>query len=118
MRRRLVLLTLLVVVLSACTPGSDDSSTTSDAEGPSSSTSTGVATSTTTTTTPPDGFGGELVVGQQDSITSLNPFAPDFFGGGLAGNLIWATVYDIEPTTWQRVPDLVTVLPRGPAPSS
>lgn len=111
MRRRVVLLALLIVT-AACTPGSDEpTSTTESLSGSTTRTVVDPSTSSSSTTEPPDGLGGELVIGQQESIASLNPFAPDFFGGRVAGNLVWATIYDIEPGSWSRVPDAVTVLP-------
>ncbi len=115
--RRLLPLIVLVVAAVACTPGSDESTTTTATiDDPATTSVVDTSTSSSSTTQAPDGVGGELVVGQQDSISSLNPFAPDFFGGRIAGNLVWATVYDIDPVSWQRVPDLVTVLPsRGDA---
>ncbi len=107
--RRLLLLPLLLLAASACTPSSGG--TTDASESSTTASSTTAPTTSTSTTVAPDGFGGELVVGQMDSIPTLNPFAPDAFGIDLAGNLTWARVYDIEPETWDRVPDMVTALP-------
>ncbi len=71
-----------------------------------------VPSSTTTTSGPPDGFGGEIRIGIPGELTSLNPFSDDFFGdGAVAGKAVWATVYDIDPVTWEKIPDLVTSLP-------
>lgn len=40
-------------------------------------------------------------------IETLNPFAPDAFGVHTYGNLAWATMYDIDPDTWDRMPEVV-----------
>ncbi|MFC2153074.1 ABC transporter substrate-binding protein [Actinomycetota bacterium] len=103
--RRFVVLAAIALVGVACTP--DDAVTTT------STTATDVTTTTLapTTTAAPDGFGGSLTIATGGPIGSLNPFAPDFGLSRLAGNAVWATVYDIEPGTWDRIPDVVTGLP-------
>lgn len=106
------LVVLVAVVTAACTPSGDDPSTTSEAE---SSTSTTVVLGGSTTTSsappPPDGFGGTVRIGMDTSIGTLNPFASNNFHGRMAGNAVWATVFDIDPDTWERVPDAVTGMP-------
>lgn len=107
MRHLPVFVVAFAVVVAACTPGGDGSSTsTTDSSGGGSST-----TLATTTTEPPDGYGGELTVGLDVPIATLNPFSPTSFGERIAGNLVWATVYDIDPDTWERIPDTVAALP-------
>ncbi len=68
--------------------------------------------SATTTTLAPSEHEGEVVIGVDLPIQTLNPFAsgasPDT---RLAGQAVWATIYDIEPQTWERIPDAVTSLP-------
>jgi peptide/nickel transport system substrate-binding protein len=112
MRRTLPLIVAIGIVIAACTPSDDGGGTTGVGDqGGQEGASTTVAVSTSSTL-PPDGFGGELVVGVDTfDITTLNPFAPDAFGSRIVGNAIWATVYDIDPETWERVPDAVTALP-------
>lgn len=71
-----------------------------------------ILSSTTTTSGPPDGFGGEIRIGIPGELTSLNPFSDDFSGDeSIAGNAVWATVYDLDPVTWEKIPDNVTSLP-------
>lgn len=65
----------------------------------------------TTATGPPDGFGGDVTIGVDFPIETLNPFAPYAFGVRMYGNLVWATVYDIDPGTWDRMPDVVETMP-------
>jgi len=108
--RFVAVLVLVVVLVAACTPddgGSGSTSITSDVVGSSTTDSAGP----TTTIEPPDGFGGEVTVGVDLAVETLNPFAPNAFDQRLAGNAIWAMVYDIDPETWDRVPDVVTSLP-------
>ena len=103
--RRLVVFAVIALIGVACTP--DDGV-------PTTSTPTVDAPTTTlatTTTTAPDGVGGSLTIATGGPIGSLNPFAPDAGLSRLAGNAVWATVYDIEPGTWDRIPDVVSGLP-------
>ena len=110
MRRLLMISFALALAGAACTNTGDDTTSTTTVPDASSSSSITVAT-TTTTTSPPDGFGGEVRLGVDLAISSLNPFAQDAFGERLAGNAVWAMVYDIDPETWQRIPDTVVSLP-------
>lgn len=100
-------LVALALVVAACTSGGDDTTTTSV-----TTSSTTTLPQATTTTEPPDGFGGQAVVGLPFGVATLNPFQA---GGSpevrLVGNAVWATVYDIDPITWDRIPDNVTSLP-------
>lgn len=105
--------TLLAVALlvAACTP--DDGGATTSVEGTDRDTTTTVAAATTTTA-PPDGYGGTVRVGLQAEVPSvLNPLDPSAEGsGGIAlGNAVWAMVYDIDPMTFEKVPDSVIGLP-------
>ena len=111
MFRAAVSVLVLAVVASGCTNSGDDGTSTSPPPSePSTSSSVTVAT-TTTSPAPPDGFGGEIRLGADPALSSLNPFAPDSNGERLAGNAVWAIVYDIEPDTWDRIPDTVVSLP-------
>ncbi len=106
MPRYALLLVAVALSVVACTP--DGGGTTTTAAGPVITT----PSSSTTTTGPPDGFGGHITIGLEAPVTSLNPFASDFFGGSAsAGNAVWATVYKVDPLTWQKIPDTVTSLP-------
>ena len=109
----------LALVLAACTPAATTPETTVTT---SSSTTTVEATTTTvppttvppvatTTTEPPNGFGGEVTIGVDLAPGTLNPFAPNAFDIRSAGNMVWATVYDIDPETWDRIPDVVEAMP-------
>lgn len=101
-------LVALVLVLAACTSGGEETTTTKIV-GTSSTTTLPQAT---TTSSPPDGFGGEAVVGIPFGLETLNPFqAGGIDGVRLVGNALWATVYDIDPDTWERIPDNVSALP-------
>ncbi|MCL1599041.1 MAG: ABC transporter substrate-binding protein [Actinomycetia bacterium] len=113
MHRLVVLVTSVALFVTACTSATSQVSTpTTVAE----TTTTTVATTTTvppttTTTEAPDGFGGQITIGLDVAVESLNPFAPNSFRELLAGNLVWAVVYDIDPETWEKIPDVVKDLP-------
>jgi len=112
MRRILTLSFALALLGAACTNSGDDTTSTASEPTQSSSSTPSITVATTTTTTsPPDGFGGEITLGVELAVSSLNPFAPDAFGERLAGNTVWAMVYDIDPETWDRIPDSVVSLP-------
>jgi ABC-type transport system substrate-binding protein len=106
----------MVVAVASCTPTADRSATTTAVSAVTTSVSVPSSTtlpppSTTTTTREPEGFGGEVTIGVEMAPETLNPFAPGGFGVRLPGNAIWAMVYDIDPVTWDRVPDAVEALP-------
>ncbi len=110
----LILAAGLVLLATACTPSSGGSTTTTASRPTTTSTMAPSSTTTvpvTTTTEAPDGFGGEVTIGIDFPIETLNPFAENAFDARLAGNLVWATVYDIDPETWDRVPDVVEAMP-------
>lgn len=112
MHRRVLPALALVLVVAACTPNGGETSTTAPGTGSSPTTSDAASsTSSTSSTVPPDGFGGVVTIGVETSVATLNPFSPNAFNERLAGNLVWALVYDIAPKTWERVPESVTVLP-------
>lgn len=104
MPRYASVLVCLTFVIAACTPGGDATTTTNALPTPS--------TTTSTVNSPPDGFGGTLTIGIDVAPTTLNPFGPNGSGSTrIVGNAVWATVYDIDPVTWERIPDNVTALP-------
>jgi ABC-type transport system substrate-binding protein len=109
-----ILAASFVVLAAACTESSGDTATTSGSQ-PSATTTVPFVTTTTvpvtTTTEAPDGFGGEVTVGVDFPIETLNPFASNAFGVRTYGNLVWATVYDVDPDTWNRIPDVVEAMP-------
>ncbi len=112
MRRRILPALALVLIAVACTSNSDETSTTEAGAGSSPTiTDAASSTSSTSSTIPPDGFGGEVTIGMETSVGTLNPFSPNAFNERLAGNLVWALVYDIAPETWERTPESVTTLP-------
>lgn len=105
--RRLLPVLILAFVVVACTPGDSAETTTS--------TSPTVPTipSTTTSTTPPDGRGGTVRVAVDELPVTVNPVAPgsDTPSTRLIGNALWARIYDIDPGTWDRIPDVVLSMP-------
>ena len=103
--RRLFILAAIALIGVACTP--DDAVTTTSTSAADASTTTLAST----TTTAPDGLGGSLTIATGGPIGPLNPFAPDAGLSRLVGNAVWATVYDIEPGTWDRIRDAVSGLP-------
>lgn len=106
MGRFTVLFVVAALVLVACTPESDVGSTT---------TASGVtltAPSETTSTEAPTTVDREAVIGVGQAVLTLNPFSDNAFEETeVAGQAVWATVYDIVPGTWERVPVSVTSLP-------
>lgn len=96
-----VSIAILSVVAAGCTP--EESSTTT------ATTPTSTLPSITTTTSAPR---PSVTVGIQDANYDFNPFTNfDNPSQRVVGNAVWATVYDIEPETWERIPDVVLALP-------
>ena len=97
----------LALLIAACTPA--------DGVQPTTTAANGVPVPSITSSTlslPPDGFGGHISVGIDATPTTLNPFDPGALEAArTVGNAVWATVYDIDPLTWERIPDNVTALP-------
>ena len=96
MSRSALFVAVMAVVTAAGTSGAVETRATTTAV-PMSTTTTVAATTTqppttTTTTEPSDGFGGEVTIGVDVSIESLNPFSPNSFREYLGGNLMWAIV--------------------------
>jgi ABC-type transport system substrate-binding protein len=109
-----ILAASLVVLVAACTSSSGDTATSAGSQPRATTTVPAVTTTTvpvTTTTEAPDGYGGEVKIGVDFPIETLNPFAPNAFGVDMYSNLVWATVYDIDPDTWDRMPDVVEAMP-------
>jgi ABC-type transport system substrate-binding protein len=104
MLRLLATLIAVALAITACTPAESDSTTTTGA-----STSTSEATTTTEST---ESAPGQVRIGVDSPILSLNPLSDELFGANrLVGQAVWATVYTIEPETWNRVPNVVSSLP-------
>jgi ABC-type transport system substrate-binding protein len=105
----------MAFTVAACTSTGDEPSTTTTVDvvttAVSEASSTTLPSQTTSTTEPPDGFGGEVTIGVDFPPETLNPFAPNAFGIREYGNLIWATVYDIDPDGWDRIPDVIESMP-------
>ena len=106
----------MVLAVAACTSTAGEPPTSSDTVPDTTASSVVLATTTippssATSTEPPDGFGGEVTIGTDFPIETLNPFAPNAFGVGTYGNLVWATVYEIDPDIWDRIPDVVEAMP-------
>ncbi|MCL1693820.1 MAG: ABC transporter substrate-binding protein [Actinomycetia bacterium] len=114
MRRMVILAASFVVLVVACTSSSGDTTTTAGLQPQATTTAPVVSTTVapvTTTTEAPDGFGGGVTIGVDFPSETLNPFSPDAFGIHMYGNLVWATVYDIDPDTWDRIPDVIEAMP-------
>ncbi len=80
---------------------------------PAPPTTTTAANTTTTTLPPTHLYGGEVVIGTTAEPATLNPYLP---GGdapilGRIGRAVWTGVYDIDPSTLELIPDVVTELP-------
>lgn len=104
MHRLLAPLLAVALGITACTPASDTTTTT--VEG---TTSTSTPTTTTETVGPTV---GQVRIGVDSPVLTINPLAEELFGAGrLVGQAVWATVFHIEPDSWERVPDIVTSLP-------
>jgi len=105
MLRQLLIFIAATIVASACTSASEVSTTTTDAP----NTTTEIVT---TTSEPEDGSRDLVTIGVSGAVATLNPFAENLSGeANVAGQAVWATVYDIMPETWERVPDNVMSLP-------
>ncbi len=100
---RLCLASIAVISVASagCTSGGQATSTTSS--------STTTLPSITTTTAAPR---PSVNVGVPDADYDFNPFTNhDSISQRIVGNAVWATVYDIDPDTWERIPDVVLALP-------
>jgi ABC-type transport system substrate-binding protein len=89
------------IAVGGCTPSGDATTTTST---PNST----LPLITTTTLAPHP----SVAIGIQDANYNLNPLSGnDSASQRVVGNAVWATVYDIDPDTWERIPDVVLALP-------
>jgi peptide/nickel transport system substrate-binding protein len=105
MGRFATLLLLGAVAVVSCSPTSDSTTTTSDGATPAT-------TAGPTSNVLPPQFENEAIIGVGQPIVTLNPFAEDWSGGTtLAGQAVWATIYDVVPETWKRIPETVISLP-------
>jgi peptide/nickel transport system substrate-binding protein len=105
MGRFATLLLFAAVAVVSCSPTVDSTTTTSVGAIPST-----IAGPTSTVLSPQ--AANEVIIGVGQPILTLNPFADAPSGGtNLAGQAVWATIYDVVPETWQRVPETVTSLP-------
>ena len=115
MNRVATLAASMLLLVVACTSTAGDTPATTSDSSVDTTTATVVATTllppTTTTAEAPDGFGGEVTIGVDMAPETLNPFDPNGFGGMVPGNAIWAMVFDVDPVTWERIPDTVIALP-------
>jgi peptide/nickel transport system substrate-binding protein len=104
MHRPLATLIAVALTVAACTPASSD---------PTSTTALTSSTSgVTTTTESTEPIAGQVRIGVDSPILTLNPLSDELFGANrLVGQAVWATVYTIEPETWNRVPNVVSSLP-------
>ncbi len=111
---------VLVFVAAACAPGTQD---VADAPPPTltttsltSTTTTRPTTTTSTTTTPPPsgpGYGGVAIIADDQSPPTINPYAPggDNFIVSIVGQAWLTGVWDIDGTTLDMIPEVVTKLP-------
>lgn len=94
-------LVALMLVVVGCSPGADSSTT--------SSSSTSTLPRITTTTPPPR---PSVAIGVEQIDFDFNPFSSaQSYSQRVVGNAVWATIYDIDPDTWERIPDVVLALP-------
>lgn len=109
MFRPIGLIAVLALLFAACSPSTD---TTTTAAVETSVAPSGSETIETTTTVSVDDSAAGVVVGVGRPIRTLNPFADGASSETrIAGQAVWATVYDVEPETWERIPDTVVSLP-------
>ncbi len=107
MARRIVGWIVAASLVAASCTSTSPATTTS----PTTPSTTSASATSPTTTLPPTESDHEVAIGVELPIGSLNPFAADGFRERIAGNLVWAIVYDLDPQTWEKIPDVVVDLP-------
>ncbi len=96
-----VAVVVAAIAVVGCTPDGDTE--------PSSTTSTSTLPLITTTTLAP---GPSVTIGVEQLDFDFNPFNESQSDAErVVGNAVWATIYDIDPDTWERIPDAVLALP-------
>jgi peptide/nickel transport system substrate-binding protein len=101
-------------VAAACTNGGTAGTTTTTAPATTSTqvpqtTTTTVATTTTSSATTGRGYGGEVIVADEQEPATLNPFLPG--GDTIIGQAYFAGVQEVDGNTLELIPELVTELP-------
>ncbi len=108
---------IMGVVAIACSTGQTDTTTapppTVIGMQPTTTTSLESASSSTTDAPSGAGYGGIVIIGDDQIPSTVNPYAPD--GDSPIVAIIgqaWLTgVWDIDPTTLELIPEVVTTLP-------
>ena len=122
MRRLLVGGMALVLVAAACSSGGAEitgttprtlTTTSTTLPPPTTSTSTTVAATATTRAPSGPGYGGTVIIADDMSPSTLNPFAPggDHFIVAIIGQAWMTGAWDIDGYTLERIPDVLTELP-------
>ncbi len=117
MRRLLVGGVALALVMVACTAPSDDAAPPATLSTTSSTAASPVTTSSSTTTTtkaPSDpGYGGEVIIADDQFPPTLNPYASggDNFIVSIIGQAWMTGVWEIDGYTLERIPEVVSELP-------
>ncbi len=114
---------VLVFVAAACTAGNQDAAdatpstltTTSLISTTSTEPAATTSTTTTTTTRPPSGpgYGGVAIIADDQFPRTINPYTPggDDFIVSIIGQAWLTGVWDIDGTTLDMIPEVVTELP-------
>jgi peptide/nickel transport system substrate-binding protein len=102
-----------VLTFAACSNGSAGTTTTLDSNPTTQVTTTTVTSTTTTTTAPGTLFGGEVVIGDDQEPTTLNPYAlgGDSYSVARISRAWTCGTQEIDGDTLELVPDLVVELP-------
>lgn len=119
MRRLLVGGVALALVVAACTGSVDEATappaTLTTTSSTVAATTTAPPTTTTTTIRTPSGpgYGGTVIIADDQFPPTLNPFAPggDNFIVTIIGQAWLTGVWDIDGYTLERIPEVVTELP-------
>jgi ABC-type transport system substrate-binding protein len=114
MRRVFAGLCVAAMFVAACSAGGSGAGTETTVRRTTSVPATTESTTTSSTTLPPTPqYGGVVVIGTDQEPPTLNPFVEDGDNAivSLIGQADLAGVYDIDASTGELVPELVTQLP-------
>ncbi len=102
-------------IIETTTVADDDTATTSTTEPLDTSAATTTTATVPATTLPPSppGYGGTAVIGDDQGISTFNPYVlgGDHFALTTLGQALWAKPMDVEAVGLEIVPDLVTEIP-------
>lgn len=113
MRRPLALGLALVLAACAGSTVAEDTTTSSSWSTTTTSSTTEPSTTTTTLAVSDPRYGGEAIVGDDQAPPTLNPYAPggDNFIVSKIAQALHVGVFDIDATTRELIPELVTEVP-------